>query len=357
MSLGKKKILSQGAAGGVVATDNFQTITYTGNGGTQSTNSLSNQSGTLNFQPDFTWIKSRSGSVDHNLIDSVRGNFILNTNRNIAQEGGFNGIVLNSNGFTVDANPSGGGTTVGEINVLGQTYVAWNWYAPTSENNTSGTIASTIKKNIDSGFSIVKWTGDGNASATVGHGISTPDMIITKSLTDTNDWNVNHIGIPNKIIYLHSPNAAFSGGGTNGAFGYQSTNTSTTFGFTGGSSSVNNVNKLNSNYIAYCFHSVAGYQKVGSYTGTGNAGNTVDVGFTPSWLMTKRSNSTGPWMIFDNKRNPSNPRNTRLGANLTAGDASFSVFNIDFDSTSFTLNGTDPDINGGSDTYIYLAIA
>ena len=46
--------------------NSFDTITYSGNGGTQSTNSLSNQAGTIGFAPDLTWIKTRSnvdGSV------------------------------------------------------------------------------------------------------------------------------------------------------------------------------------------------------------------------------------------------------------------------------------------------------
>jgi len=50
MSLGKKKMLSQGAAGGVVATDNFNTVLYTGNGGTQAVTGVG-------FQPDFVWFK------------------------------------------------------------------------------------------------------------------------------------------------------------------------------------------------------------------------------------------------------------------------------------------------------------
>ena len=39
-------------------------------------------------------------------------------------------------------------------------------------------------------------------------------------------------------------------------------------------------------YISYCFHSVEGYSKVGSYTGNGNAdGPFIYTGFRPAWIM------------------------------------------------------------------------
>jgi hypothetical protein len=40
--------------------------------------------------------------------------------------------------------------------------------------------------------------------------------------------------------------------------------------------------------IAYCFHSVAGYSKLGTYNGTGSSGNAITgLGFRPAFLMVK----------------------------------------------------------------------
>tara|TARA_R110002049_G_scaffold27440_1_gene94660 strand:+ start:507 stop:1520 length:1014 start_codon:yes stop_codon:yes gene_type:complete len=337
MSLGKKLINISGAAPVPVGTDNFNTVLYTGNGSTQSITGVG-------FQPDFVWVKERSAIGQHSLFDSVRGatKRLDSSSANAESTASSSLTSFNSDGFTFGAESG---------NNNGVTAVAWNWYAPTSETNTSGTITSTIKKNVDAGFSIASYTGNGTQNATIGHGLTSPSLLLVKNLSQADSWFVGSTLLAaNNSMELNSTAAA----GTAADFHYEIT--STAFKTTS-STPAHMINASGENYIMYTFADVAGYQKVGSYTGTGNASNTVDVGFTPSWLMTKRSNSTGPWMIFDNKRNPSNPRNTRLGADLTAGDASFSIFNIDFDSTSFTLNGTDPDINGGSDTYIYLAIA
>ena len=58
-------------------------------------------------------------------------------------------------------------------------YVSWNWKANGSgSSNTNGSINSTVSANVDAGFSIVSYTGNGASSATVGHGLSSaPEMI------------------------------------------------------------------------------------------------------------------------------------------------------------------------------------
>jgi hypothetical protein len=67
MGLNKKLITTGEAAAAVVTgTDHFDIVTYTGNGSTQSITSL-------DFQPDFVWIKDRGALENHYLIDSVRG--------------------------------------------------------------------------------------------------------------------------------------------------------------------------------------------------------------------------------------------------------------------------------------------
>ena len=178
--MGLNEKFFKSAAGGIVATDNFTPITYTGNGGTQSTNSLSNQSGTINFAPDFVWIKERGGSEWHNLFDSVRGsNKNLYSNETSSEATSSNKLTsFDTNGFSLGADNN--------VNKASSTFVAWNWYAPTSQTNNLGDVTGTIKKNVDAGFSIVKYTA--SAAQTVGHGLDgAPDLIIKKPLS-TEDW-------------------------------------------------------------------------------------------------------------------------------------------------------------------------
>ena len=58
-----------------------------------------------------------------------------------------------------------------------------------------------------------------------------------------------------------------------------------------------NLGASGQNYIVYAFHSVAGYSKIGSYTGTGSTSNrpVINTGFEPAFVMIKRTDSTGSW--------------------------------------------------------------
>ena len=101
----------------------FDTLLYSGNGSSQSITGLQ-------FQPDWLWIKKRSGSENHEVQDSVRGA----TKRLAANvtdvESTATGSIssFNSNGFTVG--------DAGTTNENGNTYVAWNWDAGETDGKT-----------------------------------------------------------------------------------------------------------------------------------------------------------------------------------------------------------------------------
>ena len=60
-------------------------------------------------------------------------------------------------------------------------------------SNFDGSIQSRAKVNATAGFSIVTYTGDGNTSATIGHGLGVaPDAIILKNRSSSTDWVVMH---------------------------------------------------------------------------------------------------------------------------------------------------------------------
>ena len=146
----------------------FNTKLYAGTG---STNAITG----VNFQPDLTWIKQRNGSTNNMLVDAVRGvTKTLVSNTTVAEDTDANSLTaFGTDGFTV-------GST-GAFNASGgSNYVSWNWKANGAGSaNTAGTINSTVSVNTTAGFSIVKYTGNGTAGATVGHGLGAiPKMII-----------------------------------------------------------------------------------------------------------------------------------------------------------------------------------
>ena len=120
----------------------------------------------------------------------------------------------------------------------------------------------------------------------------------------------------------------------------------------------NRANYNGSNYIAYCFHSVEGYSKIGSYTGNGgNNGPFVYTGFRPAWTMIKRTNSTDHWVIDDAVRSPTNEMANTLYADLSNNEYDGSLYGIDFVSNGFKIRDNDGNYNANGNTYIYLAFA
>lgn len=349
MGLGKKKILSQGGAAVPVGTDNFNTVLYTGTGSSQAITGVG-------FAPDFIWIKDRDAANWHNLQNTIRGaTKHLYSNATNAEDTTSDGLTsFDSDGFTI-----GGGGGFGNS---GNDFVAWCWYAPTSETNNAGsngaTITSTIKKNKAAGFSIVKYTGNGTAGATIGHGLTslTPSLIIWKNMSATSNWLVYSplIGNDSQFLYLNL-DVAFQTSGSANEYPTNKVNPTSSVVTVNGAGSSNNINISGEDTIMYCFADIAGYQKIGSYTGTNNtSGPIVTIGFEPSFLLIKGTQSTTQWLMIDNKRSTSNPRNKALFANLA--DAEGTNNSINFTSTTFQPITTDGDSNR-AETYIYLAIA
>mgnify|MGYP001260355921 CR=1 FL=1 len=336
-------------------TNYFDTKLYTGNGTNKSIS-------TLNFQPGLTWVKARDAAHDHVLVDSVNGagsNKGLSSNATYT-EGQYTATYgyissLDSNGFTVSA----GSSYANYTNVNNEDYVSWNWKAGgTAVTNNDGTIPSQVSANKDSGFSIVKYTGNGVAGATVGHGLGTPpDLIILKLLDVTKDWYVfsellGQSGGEYKYLELNTSDAATT-------FSTQQVwngvlPTSDVFTLTGGSA--DNLN--NNDYIAYCFRSVSGYSKIGTYAGNSST-NKITLDFAPSWVMIKLYDvAGGNWFIYDNKRNPSNPADLQLKADTSAAETDTgATYELNFLSDGFELQGAGGAVNYSGRNYLYMTFA
>jgi hypothetical protein len=222
--------------------------------------------------------------------------------------------------------------------------------------NTEGTIESTVSTNVAAGFSIVNYTGNGSAGATVGHGIDTPELVIVKRLSGIENWAVysaySHPTVPqNYLLTLDNTSAA----GLNSTRWNNTAPTDAVFSV--GTSQA--VNASANTYIAYCWHSVPGYSKIGSYQGNGltTGGPVINFGFEPAFVMIKSTSFDERWAIYDNKRSTSNPRSKVLTANSNATEIDTSYYDINFTDTGFTVNGTAAFTNRSGESYTYLAFA
>ena len=369
----------------------FSSVAYTG---PISDSAAAGTTGTVSgvgFQPDFVWIKNRTNANNHHLFDVVRGidssgDQALQSNLTAAQTtSNLNGGVssINADGFTVKAGTDVGGRS----NLTGSdayNYISWNWQAggaPTTDNSagqgnvpTAGSVkingsnsstalsgslvAKKISANTTYGFSIVKWTGVGGGAATIDHGLGVaPKFIIVKHINDsTYNWNCFHHGIdssaPEDFFIALNDDAARGG-----------TDVANTWNQTLPTTSVFSVNSVatagisGQDMLAYCFADISGYQSIGNYTGNGYAtGPTITTGFKPALVIIEAAGEEHSWLIADNTRNPSNPINKWLFADL-ANTESDTVDRVNFLSNGFQITTANDNQNKSGDNYIYLAIA
>ncbi len=216
--------------------------------------------------------------------------------------------------------------------------------------NNNGTIPSTVSANQDAGFSIVKYTGNGINGATVGHGLSAlPDFILIKNVDITKNWMAWHRSLSGELGYLDS-NDLFASSRLSWSF--NGTQPSASLVTIGGAQNDRYTNGSGDKYIMYCWNSVAKYSKMGSYTGTGGTLN-IDCGFQPIWVMIKRTDSAGNWVIVDEKRASGD---NRLYADLS--NAQDTGQGESFTATGFSpRNSTTNDTNTAGGNYIYMAFA
>ena len=319
------------------STDYFNTKLWSGNGSSQALTGVGHQT-------DMAWIKSRTDTRKHNMYDVVRGvQKRIVPNDSVAEDTVPGITAFGTDGFTVGSETDTNGSS--------RNFVGWSWKAGAGQgsSNTDGSINTTYTSaNTTAGFSIIKYTGNGTANATIGHGLGVePAMIFFKRTDSANNW----------IVYQK----------TMGTGHYLTLNTSGTKDSASGawctpSSTLIQLNQVfgatNTNYatyIAYCFAEKTGYSKFGSYSGNSNAdGSFIYLGFKPSFIMVKRTdtgNSYDNWIIYDNKRSGYNVDNDRLHADIS--DAENTDNTIDIVSNGFKIRSANSNLNGG--THIYMA--
>ena len=317
----------------------FNTVTYTASGSGQSVTGV-------NFQPDLVWLKIRNTTGSHYLNDSVRGvQKSIYSNATDAEESDNYLTSFDSDGFSLG---SGNYTSPNTI-------VGWNWLASnTTASNTDGSITSTVSANTTSGFSIVKYTGNGSTNQTVGHGLGVaPAFIMYKGIDAVHNWLAYHQSLgATKGIFPNLTQASV----TSSSYFDDTAPTSSVFSVTTtGGADQTNVNS--ENYIAYCFAEKKGFSKFGSYTGNGSTDGTfVYTGMRPAFVMIKPTDVDTSWTISDNQRYPNNASSIpTLFPDQSVAEGSYST--VDYLSNGFKLRVTSSTLNGSGNNYIYMAFA
>ena len=324
------------------SSDYFTTKLYTGN------SSADHAITGVGHQPDLVWLKRRNSATDNSLYDAVRGVTKSLRSESSDAEATSTGLTsFDSDGFTVG---SAGTQNGGDM-------VSWNWKANgQGSSNTEGSINTTYTSaNTTSGFSIIQYTGNATAGATIGHGLGkVPEFIIFRRYAQAENWGVYIKAAEGatdfkRIFFLNETNGA-----SIDTTVLNNTEPSSNL-ITLGTSALSNVNS--NPYIAYAFTPIQGFSKFEMYNGNGHInGPFAYTGFKPSFIMIK-ANATDSWRIYDSKRVGYNVDNKYLNANTTAAETIGSTLYIDILSNGFKIRGTDTSINGAGTDYYYMAFA
>ena len=329
--------------------DHFKVLKYTGNGtnGQQITG--------VGFKPGLLLQKRIDATASNSIFTSMLAPTSSMRWNNL---GGYATGSLSSfdaDGFTAS---TAGGTNF-KANINNGDYVAYAWkLSSATVSNTDGDITSTVAANTDAGVSVISYTGTGTANDTVGHGLTkAPEFIIVKKTNSNKNW----VGWHKHLAYnfgfdfaaRNPPSGDYNPLGSDGV-------SSTTISLDHGS----HANQSGQPYVAYLFHSVPGFSKVGTYEGTTNInGAYVHLGFKPAMVIIKpltgSSNATRTFWT-DSARNPTNPVDGKFFPDGTEANVSGTSYHCDYTSNGFKLRNTNSSTashDNRNHVYGYIAFA
>jgi len=272
------------------------------------------------------WIKTRS-EIDSNIIvDTARGkDYILQTNTSGAQAD-YGAYVMQeflSDGFRLGSQYN--------VNKSGANFASW-----------------TFRK-APRFFDVVTYSGNGS-NRVLSHNLgAAPGMILVKCANANTEWMVYHVGQTNAnyITKLNLTDAQASIGSVfNGTVPTDSEFSLGTYSETNGSGF---------SFVAYLFANDEfpnGFIRCGSFVTDGSGGATVDLGWSPQFVIYKRINSTSNWTMLDTARgwvDSAGNDDMRLFANTTAAEAGTQRGNP-------TSGGFSVVSESASSSYIYMAI-
>ena len=156
-----------------------------------------------------------------------------------------------------------------------------------------------------SGFNIIEYTGNANATQAVAHGLpGTPEFIISMSQSLNTGMETFHVSCATgQSVTIDSNRAQAASTRYQGVDG-----TNITYG--------GDYNTNGELMIAYAWTSIPGYSAFGSYAGSGpNGGNGtyIHCNFRPAFVVVKAINSAQSWALFDSTRYPQNTNGATPG--------------------------------------------
>jgi len=329
-------------------TNGFGTTLYTGNGSTQTVTTDIPMSGQWGNDASETygglvWVKYRNvmtaGYQDHHLIDTVRGvGRAIASNTTALEALPVTGLTaFNTNGFSLGSYLT--------TNQSASTYAAWNFGTThIRAGTTNHGKAYTEHYNPFTGFTIIKYEGSGTAGHEIPHSLGRKlGLAHFKNLTDTSDWVSQY---KDDGLLLLNQISAETVNTTIGKF-YSS---NTTLGASG-------INTSTKQYILYGWANsyydegqLQGNYEIGTYTGTGVAGNKVTTRGKPAWVMVKRLDATGNWIIVDILRSS---LDSYILANTAGAEGTGSDL-LDIATDGFIHKQTSDDWNALGGQYLYM---
>lgn len=374
----------------------------------------------FSFTPDLLWIKNRSSSAgSHWIYDRVRGFTVYDlttgkglTPESTAVEGGDVTLGPIIEPSTVTPTPpthtisthitirDGNSSGIDDYNVnhSGHNYVVWGWKAGGNVEatdtgtgvagsaklvNTNGIQADTtclaltnaisasdkicpkrMSINQVSGFSIVKYTGNGanNTDNLVPHGLTkTLDLVIVKNLTSIGRWQMLHKDSPDSATYTKENILLndISSGSDDFSDQIKSFNNQY-FVLRSDDTTIAHTNDSGDDYIAYCWHAVPGYSAFGIYTGNADVdGPVIYTGFRPAFLLLTSLAASRDWLLYDSIRGGSSNPFTEGPLQPNSSGAPYGstyITGVEFLSNGFKIKENLNNING-AEKHIYMAFA
>lgn len=334
MSGWKKLAAASAAGGGLNIEDIFSVWSHRGN---NSTNVVSNGID-LAGEGGAVWGRGRSNAGDPWFYDTERGaTKYLYTNRTNAEvtDASFGLNSFNSNGFTMNG-------THPYFNMSPRSY-----------------LTTTFRK-APKFFDVVTWTGNGQSTQTIPHGLgSAPGFIVIKATGLSQNWWTYHRSTGTGNYFTLNTSSAATGGSivtatSSSNFTVGSTTTSTGY-----------------EYVAYVFahnNNDGGFGpegdkdviKCGSYTGTG-AEQTISLGFEPEYILIKRATGgTANWYLFNSYsllyKDESNANFNFVDRDDPEASSGVVQCYLSRDGDGFKVAYTDNSVNANGSDYIYMAI-
>jgi hypothetical protein len=301
------------------------------------------------LKPESAWTKGYTNSaiaLSWGQYDLLRGSGVSLQSDNTGAEydyyyhgGGNLAMLFSDNGYIQPP------VTNNNLNNTSHDYISYFWALGGKQTiNNDGTSTSVVTANAAAGCSIGLINQPDTTARNFGHGLDgVPEMMIIKTMTSTDDWNVYHSALGNTTRISMNTDAAKVGAST---IWDSTTPTSEVFYLqdqTGGY------------HLCYFFRSVTGVQSVGSYEGNQATGvdNQIDFGFAPRFVLIKNADSAGSqWMVFDSART----NGYALYVNGTGIEVDYTA-DLTLSSQGLRFGSTNINVNQSGDTYIYLAIA